>query len=405
MSACLQDEESEGATRPTSAPLHPRQFCLPKGADIVQVRRRMAAVAGSTLAESSKVSIARAVAVLRSFNELHFPEHPDVLKGTVRFFAGIASDGVECSVEEHVRLFFASLAGRAQATVCSYKWALGKYYQQQGFGPAPWVTQSARAHPEAAATAQFVRSVVRLGDTPQAPEAMTSELFHDLVAFFRHNAGKKTLDVSSFMMAAALALLMGGMCRFQDVRRARFEYVKDYADPLVRESQGGVASGIDVCFPPFVRHEQLGVVRGRRKHNTQDLVVRVPEVFACGMSPAAVLREFLVFAPKTGHLFRPSLRFARDQWVPDKERGCLTNGFFNKRLQLAIRKVRPAWDALYVKRFSSHSFRGGATNSMSVAGVPISVVTQSLGHTSEKAVRLYLHLSGEVRRNALQYAL
>jgi hypothetical protein len=246
---------------------------------------------------------------------------------------------------------------------------------------------------------------VNMGTSPEAAEPMTSALYRDLVAFFRVNACGKVVDVSHFMMAAAITLLMAGSCRFQDVRRAKFAFVRDYADPQVRARYGGAVSGIDICFPPFVPHAQLGVVRNRRKHNARDLVVRVPEFFACGFPPALVLRDFLQIAPRDGHLFRLSQVFARDRWVADKPDGCLSVSSFHKRLRAAIGKVRPTWDPAFVERFSSHSFRGGAIVSMSAAGVPRTVVSRTVGHRSDTAVQSYLNMSGELHRRALMHAV
>ena len=98
------------------------------------------------------------------------------------------ADGVWCTLEKHVQLFFASLVGSAQATINTYKWALAKHYEQQAFGPAPWVRIGPYAHPAAPSIAAYVKAVRDAGSKPKSAEPMPSQLLVDLVAFFMGEA-------------------------------------------------------------------------------------------------------------------------------------------------------------------------------------------------------------------------
>ena len=190
-----------------------------------------------------------------------------------------------------------------------------------------------------------------------------------------------------------------------DVQQARWEFVRDYADPAVAAAAGGQASGIDLVPPEYVLHDVLGAVKNKRKHSSEDLTVYIPETSASGLSPAGILRAYFQVAPREGLLFRWPAHPGAADWGPPTDSNRLENRDFNAELRRAIRATRPAWADDYVAKFSSHSFRGGAATNMGAAGVPVAVVSQTLGHTSASAVQSYLHMSSDVRRRALYHAV
>ena len=230
-----------------------------------------------------------------------------------------------------------------------------------------------------------IQRVAKAGHRPELATPVDGSLYFDMVAHLSDRLllfykGRRYPDYSDWMFVAAVTVLMAGSCRFMDVWRAKFEFVYDYADPQVRAAAGGAVSGIDIRFPDYVPHEELGVVRNSRKHNTSDMTVRIPETFENGFSPAELLRQYFVVAPKTGFLFRWAS--GNDTRVPHwgPEDAQVSNASFNNKLRDTIRAVQPEWGAELVNSYASHSFRGGAATNISAAGLEDSTLTRTMTH-------------------------